>query len=229
MNDDILTKAKPPILHRKKADLAYEYLREQVINGSYNPGSRVTLADLSSEMGLSHMPVREAMLRLEREGLLVSEAHKGMHVASLSLVDAQELFEIRCELEGLSAARAAKSSDPNLVDDLRAINADFADAFERKNFTAMGSANWQLHRRMLQAAGSTKLSRSLEDLWTSSARYRSGYQLIPGRAEHTIAEHNAIIDAIAAGDVDAAREAARIHIQRAGSDLAVVVAAQGET
>ncbi|MGO4835639.1 GntR family transcriptional regulator, partial [Rhizobiaceae sp. 2RAB30] len=212
------------ILHRKKADLVYEYLREQIVNGTYPPGRRMTLADLSAELGLSHMPVREALLRLEREGLLLSEPHKGMRVVPLSLQAAQELFEIRCELEGLSAFRAAKSCDADLVDDLVAINADFADAVKRQDFTAMGSANWMLHRRMLQAAGSAHLTRLLEDHWTSSARYRSGYQLIPGRAVHTIVEHDAIIDAIRRGDPEDARTAARSHIQKAGADLAIIVA-----
>lgn len=213
-----------PILHRKKADLVYEYLREQIINGTYPPGRRMTLADLSGELGLSHMPVREALLKLEREGLLISEPHKGMRVVTLSLTDAQELFEIRCELEGLSAYRAAISGDADLVEDLRAINADFAEAVNRQDFTAMGSANWLLHRRMLQAAGSAQLTRVLEDHWSATSRYRSGYQLIPGRATHTIVEHEAIIAAIARGDAEAARRAAREHIQKAGADLAIIVA-----
>ena len=215
--------ATPPILHRKKADLVYEYLREQIINGTYAPGRRMTLADLSGELGLSHMPVREALLKLEREGLLVSEPHKGMRVVALSLKDAQELFEIRCELEGLSAYRAASAGDADLADDLVAINADFADAYRRQDFTAMGSANWMLHRRILQAAASAQLTRVLEDHWASSQRYRSGYQLIPGRAHHTITEHEAIIDAIRKGDADAARLAARAHIRKAGADLALIV------
>lgn len=226
MTDDILGKpaAAPPILHRKKADLVYEYLREQIINGTYAPGRRMTLADLSGELGLSHMPVREALLKLEREGLLVSEPHKGMRVVALSLKDAQELFEIRCELEGLSAFRAATSGDADLVDDLVAINDDFADAYRRKDFTAMGSANWMLHRRILRAAGSAQLTRVLEDHWAASQRYRSGYQLIPGRAHHTITEHEAIITALRNQDADAARLAARAHIEKAGADLALIVA-----
>lgn len=220
--------ATSPILHRKKADLVYEYLREQIINGTYAPGRRMTLADLSGELGLSHMPVREALLKLEREGLLVSEPHKGMRVVELSLKDAQEIFEIRCELEGLSAWRAAQAGDAELADDLVAINADFADAYQRQDFTAMGSANWMLHRRILQAADSAQLTRVLEDHWTASQRYRSGYQLIPGRAHQTIAEHQAIIDAIRRADPEAARAAARAHILQAGAELARIVSKPAE-
>jgi len=220
--------ATSPILHRKKADLVYEYLREQIINGTYAPGRRMTLADLSGELGLSHMPVREALLKLEREGLLVSEPHKGMRVVELSLKDAQEIFEIRSELEGLSAWRAAQAGDAELADDLVAINADFADAYARQDFTAMGSANWLLHRRILQAADSAQLTRVLEDHWTASQRYRSGYQLIPGRAHQTIAEHQAIIDAIRRADPEGARAAARAHIQQAGAELARIVSKPAE-
>jgi DNA-binding GntR family transcriptional regulator len=188
----------------------------------------MTLADLSGELGLSHMPVREALLRLEREGLLMSEPHKGMRVVPLSLKDAQEIFEIRCELEGLSAYKAAQVADADVVQDLRAINSDFAEAYRRQDFTAMGSANWLLHRRILQSAGSAQLTRVLEDHWTASQRYRSGYQLIPGRAKLTIVEHDAIIDAIAARDPEQARSAARAHIQKAGDELSVIVSKQSE-
>lgn len=228
MTDETLKPATSPILHRKKADLVYEYLREQIINGTYAPGRRMTLQDLSSELGLSHMPVREALLRLERENLLESEPHKGMRVVRPSLQAAQELFEVRCELEGLAAYRACLAQEADLAADLRAINADFAEAFAAQDFTAMGAANWTLHRRILQAAASTQLSRVLEDVWTSSSRYRLGYQLIPGRAQHTILEHDVMIAAIEGGDADAAREAAREHIRRAGAELALTVSDEGD-
>jgi len=228
MTEETLRQPTSPILHRKKADLVYEYLREQIINGTYAPGRRMTLQDLSVELGLSHMPVREALLRLERENLLESEPHKGMRVVRPSLQAAQELFEVRCELEGLAAYRACLAQEADLAADLRAINADFAEAFAAQDFTAMGSANWTLHRRILQAAASAQLARVLEDVWTGSARYRLGYQLIPGRAEHTILEHDAMIAAIESGNADAAREAAREHIRRAGAELALTVSEEDE-
>jgi len=215
--------ASSPIAHRKKADLVYEHLREQIINGTYAPGRRMTLADLAGELRLSHMPVREALLKLEREGLLVSEPHRGMRVARPSLEDAKELFEVRCELEGLAAYRSCNADDPTLIDDLEKANSNFAEAFERQDFTEMGAANWVFHRRILHAAGSAQLKRFLEDVWTGSLRYRLGYQLIPGRAKHTIAEHEAIIAGIRSGDPEAARRGAREHIRQAGLELAMTM------
>jgi DNA-binding GntR family transcriptional regulator len=161
-----------PIVHRKKADLVADYLREQIVNGTYEPGRRMPLADLARDLGLSHMPVREALLRLEREGLVIGEPHKGMRVARLSRQDAEELFEIRCELEGLAAWRACRAGDPRLAADLDAINACFSEAYDATDFTARGTENWAFHRRILAAADSGQLARLLEDVWTRSFRFR---------------------------------------------------------
>lgn len=213
-----------PIQHHKKADLAYAYLREQIVNGSLAPGQRVTLAELSGACGMSHMPVREALVRLQREGLLESEPHKGVRVVRLSLEDARELFAIRTELEGLAAHSACGAGDARLVPDLDAINRRFIDAFLVTDYTVMGAANWAFHQRILQAAGNAQLNRILEGIWTASQRYRLGYKLIPGRAQCTIDEHAQIIAALGSGDPERARAAARDHIRKAGNELAVTVA-----
>lgn len=218
------TLAEAPFTHRRKADLAYEWLREQIIDGAFAPGRRMALEELARETGLSHMPVREALLRLEREGLVEGEAHKGMRVARLRLEDAGELFEIRAELEGLAAARAAERTEPGLAAALESLNEAFGAAFRRGDFKAMGEANWDLHRRILAVAGSGQLARMLEDVWARSFRFRLGYRLIPGRAESTLAEHGRMIAAIGAADADAARAAARAHVLRAWADLSRLVA-----
>lgn len=210
-------------VHRKKPDIAYDYLREQIVNGSLVPGQRVTLAELAAACSMSQMPVREAMLRLQREGLLESEPHKGMRVVELSFNDARELFAIRAELEGLAAHGACAVADPTLVADLQVNNQQFIDALAAADLPTMGAANWAFHQRILQAGANTQLARMLGDLWAGAQRYRLGYKLIPGRAQCTIDEHAQIITAIASGDPEKARAAARAHIQRAWGDLATVI------
>jgi DNA-binding GntR family transcriptional regulator len=223
-----MTAAMLPIVHRKKAELVYEHLREQIVNGTYPPGHRMLLAEVSASLGLSQMPVREALLRLEQDGLLESEPHKSMRVSAVSLADAADLFEVRCELEGLAAARAAAAGDPTLVRDLTTLNAAFARALAQgPDYPAMGAANWAFHRRILETAGNGQLARMLEDVWTRSLRYRLGYQRIPGRARRTIAEHEAIIEGLGRADAGAAREAARAHIRQAGHELARTIAREG--
>lgn len=211
-----------PNVHLKKADIAYGYLRELIINGTFAPGQRLTLAEVSSACGMSHMPVREALLRLDRDGLLESEPHKGVRVVELSLKEAKELFAVRTELEGLAAFAACAAGDSQIVKDLTLINLQFSDAFERHDLTALGAANQQFHERILQAGGNAVLARMLREVWSASQRYRLGYKLIPGRAHCTIEEHASIIAAMASGDPERARVAARAHIERAGSELASV-------
>ena len=224
MSDESVQRAAAaPIQHHRKVDLAYEYLREQIVNGSYEPGRRVTLAELSGACGMSYMPVREALVKLQREGLLESEPHKGMRVVPVSLKDARELFAIREELEGLAAKSACEAEDPTLVKDLKAINQDFAQALARSDLTGMGEANAAFHQRILRAADNQQLNRLLDQVWTASLRYRLGYKLIPGRAESTVAEHADIIKAFRSGDPERVRAAARTHIRKAGSELAVIV------
>ena len=212
-----------PSVHRKKPDIAYDYLREQIVNGSFAPGQRVTLAEMTAACSMSQMPVREAMLRLQREGLLENEPHKGMRVVQLSLRDARELFAIRTELEGLAAYDACEAKDPCLVADLQALNCRFIDALAVTDLTTLGSANSAFHQRIRQASGNAQLGRMLHDLWAGSQRYRMGYKLIPGRAHCTIDEHARIIAAISSGDPEQARAAARAHIRRAWTDLATVL------
>lgn len=218
--------AESPINHRRKADLAYEWLRERIIDGGFAPGRRLALEELARETGLSHMPVRQALLRLEREGLVEGEAHKGMRVARLRLQDAGELFEIRAELEGLAAARAAAAGKAGVEPALGRLNEAFGVAFRGGDYRAMGEANWALHRHVLAVASSGQLARMLEDVWARSFRFRLGYRLIPGRAESTLAEHARLIAAIGRGDAEAARAAARDHVLRAWADLARMVAGE---
>lgn len=215
---------RAPILHRKKADYAYEQLRENILDGRYPPGQRMILAELSMELGLSHMPIREALLRLESEGLLVSEPHKGMRVTELSVEDARQLFEVRSTLEGLAVFKAAKADDPDLVADLTAINDSFEEACRTEDFGAMGAANSLFHQRILQAADNQQLSRLLNDIWLNSSSYRMGYRLISGHAEETIEEHRQVIQALRNRNPIAARAILQHHIERGGDSLVAMLA-----
>ena len=227
MNEDTSTRPVPPILHRKKADLVYEYLREQIINGTYAPGRRMTLADLSGELGLSHMPVREALLRLEREGLLVSEPHRYARCAAVAAGRAGDLSRSAASSKGSPPTRrhgptmptSCPTSAPSTPISPMPTSGRIIPRWVRPTGCCTG-----VSCRRPAARSSPASSRTTDGV----AAYRSGYQLIPGRAKHTVAEHQAIIDAIEARDPDAARDAARAHIQKAGAELAIIVARQRE-
>src|ERR687889_1899121 len=113
---------------RTKADLVHEELRARLLRGDLQPGGRVRIAALARELGVSQIPVREGVKRLEAEGLLAFETHKGAVVPHLSPSDIEETFAIRAELEGLAARRAAATIDAARLDELRSLLDDMAEA-----------------------------------------------------------------------------------------------------
>jgi DNA-binding GntR family transcriptional regulator len=219
MSDDMRPAAHgaPPDF-RTKADVVYQHLREQILEGRLAPGERITLAGLAAEFRTSQMPIREAARRLAHEGLIEITPHTGMSVTALSTKDTLEIFAIRPVLEGLAASLAA-SIGPSLADRLDAINAEIADAVKRAEYAEIADANWRFHQEILVAANNDYLARLLTELWTRSFRFRIGFKLIPGRAQSAVVEHAEIADAIRHGDSKAADAAARRHIENAGADL----------
>src|SRR5918998_3634571 len=106
---------------RTKADLVHEELRARLLRGDLRPGDKVPIATLARELGVSAIPVREGVKRLEAEGLLSFETHKGAVVPRLDAAAIEETFAIRAELEGLAVRRAAATLTPERLDELRAI------------------------------------------------------------------------------------------------------------
>jgi DNA-binding GntR family transcriptional regulator len=220
MTDEMKPPARAPLPDfRTKADVVYQHLREQILEGRLTPGEKITLAALAAEFRTSQMPVREAVRRLDHEGLIEITPHTGMSVASLSTKETLEIFAIRPVLEGLAAAMAAESGDAALADRLDAINEEIAAAIARADFGHIADANWRFHQEILAAAANDYLARLLTELWTRSFRFRIGFKLIPGRAQKAYGEHAAIAAAIRRRDAREAEAAARRHIEQAGSDL----------
>lgn len=209
----------PIPVHRTKGEMAYVYLREQILSGGLRPGERVTLAALSKMLNISQMPVRDALLRLEREGLVRITPHTDIHVVKLEARDTLELFQIRAALEGLAARLACEKASKTCAPELRRQNARFAREYEARHYAALAEANWAFHRAIVRAADNRLLAQEIEDIWDRCFRFRLGYQLIPGHASSTILEHEAIAAAMEAGDAAACAAAVAAHVERGGRDL----------
>ena len=212
-------------VHRTKGEMAHLYLREQILSGALRPGQRLTLSALAKMLNTSQMPIRDALVRLEQEGLVQITPHTDIHVVKLEARDALELFQIRAVLEGLAARLACENDAPGCVAALSHHNQQFARAFERNDFAEMADANWAFHRVILRAADNSHLTREIEDVWDRCFRFRLGYKLIPGRARSTIAEHDAVIAAMRSGDPASSASAAILHVEQAGRDLQKILRA----
>lgn len=187
-------------------------LADRIINGALEPGSRLGQDHIAEEFGASHVPVREAFRRLEAQGLVVSEPRRGVRVASFSLDDVKEVAEMRAALEVLALRHAAPHLTKAILDQAEAANR----AGDRAgDVQAWEEANLLFHRLILTPCAMPRLLKAIDDLHTASARF-----LLSGwRAEWeapTDRDHRAILDALRAGQVDAAAAVLGRHVQWVG-------------
>jgi DNA-binding GntR family transcriptional regulator len=197
---------------RTKADLVHEELRGRLLRGDLKPGDRVPIATLARELGVSQIPVREGIKRLEAEGLLAFETHKGAVVPRLSGTDIEETFAIRAELEGLAVRNAAAVISAECLAELRTILDDMAHAAATGDARAYGRGNRAFHLTIYRCQPYARLTTMIETLWDQTDWCRR----IFARDEESLAasagEHEAILAALARGDGEAAE--AHLHEQK---------------
>lgn len=189
-----------------KADMAYRQVREEIVEGIMAPGAAIDQEALAARLGLSTTPVREALRRLESEGLVVSRPHRDTIVAPLSLQQLEDTYAVRLALDPLAVEIAARDASDDDLGALQELAEKAAAAAESDPVTQMYQ-NRNLHRAMYRACGNAVLIQTLDTLWDSSDRYR----LTLLRGDRTIgsqahAEHSAIVRAMVerrAGDAAA--------------------------
>jgi DNA-binding GntR family transcriptional regulator len=194
-------------------------LRQAILAGELKPGTRLVERELAAQLGVSRTPVREAFRKLELEGLVSQTGRRTLVVTQVSAQDMREVFQIRAALEGLAAAMAAENAGPRHLTRFRSIVADMERCLEAGDLKGFGRLNDRFNETLYEAAGSARLSQMLESLREYVSRLtRVGYDA-PGRPREALAEHAAIVDAIAARDAEAARQAATGHVQHSQKSL----------
>jgi DNA-binding GntR family transcriptional regulator len=190
----------------------YEDLRAAIVNGELLPGERLIEEELSARLGLGRAAVRMALVRLEHDGLVQRERHRGARVRRVSEAESIEILEARAALEGLAARHAALDADDAAVDRLREIVAEMRRLREEGDLIALSNANARLHGAILEASGHETAKRLSRALSSQIVRFQYRTVLMPGRPDHSLAEHSGIVEAIAARDPDAAEQAMRRHL-----------------
>lgn len=189
-----------------------QQIRDAILSGRYAPHQRLIEADISDQFGASRASVRNALLALSGEGLVERMPNKGARVRSISVDEAIEIAEVRMGLEALCARKAAERATPDDKDALQVIRAQMFSAVEGGDLLAYSELNRALHAMVQRMSGHHTAVALLERLRAQSARHQFRLALHPGRASVSIHEHAAIIDAIVAGDPDAAEAATRVHL-----------------
>jgi len=191
---------------------AYALILGAIDSHVYRPGDRLVESELAERFGMSRTPIREALQRLETQSLLVRDG-RSLIVASLDHNQLAELYVVRGVLEGLAARLAARHATPEEVHLLR----EMADGHRAMvgDPQALARANRRFHRQIHLASHNRFLVRQLDHVHRSMALMASTSLSVQGRGAETVAEHDAIVRAIEAGDGEAAEAALRDHISRA--------------
>ena len=191
---------------------AYELVLEAIDSGVYHPGDRLVESELAERFGVSRTPVREALQRLETQSILVRDG-RSMVVASLDHDQLGELYAVRAQLEGLAAQLAAQHAAPEeirILQDMVALDAALVD-----DPAGLARANRRFHRQIHLASHNRYLIRQLESVHRTMALLTTTSLAAEGRGVDALAEHAAIVDAIANRDKAAADKALRDHISKA--------------
>ena len=186
-----------------------EELRERILTGRLRPGDRLVERELAEDLGVSRVPVREAIRSLEAEGFVVVQSPRRVVVRQLARVDVEELFDVREALEGLAAGLAAARAGKPELRRLDRVLADAARATARGDGARIAVLNTTFHDEIVTIAGNALLSTMLQPL---EGRLR----WLTSQNEHwsdLLDEHRRLYDAIASGDEARAKASAAEHVR----------------
>ena len=191
---------------------AYQLILHAIDIGTYRPGDRLVESELAERFGVSRTPIREALQRLETQSLL-SRDGRSLIVASLDHNQMAELYVVRSELEGLAARLAARHATEEEVRFLsEMVEEDWALVDDP---VALARTNRRFHRQVHLASHNRYLVQQLDLVYRSMALMATTSLAAEGRSEVALAEHGAIVDAIARHDGEAAASTLKAHISRA--------------
>ncbi len=202
----------------KAAQRAYNTLRTGIIEGVYPPGARVTEQEIAASAKVSRTPVREALRRLEAEGLLRFVPHQGAFVTRWSEQEAEDIFELRAMLEGHAARLAAGRATDEDVQQLRRLAEDQCqEAAERSPgyLERIADLNSQFHRHLQQVAASTRLQATLATLSSAPLVLQTFRNYDGDDLNRSAHHHMEMVEAIEAGDGDWAESVMHSHVMAA--------------
>lgn len=193
-------------------ELALVRMRDAILDGHFKPRERLVERDLCDQLGVSRTVVREVLRHLESEGLVSTVGTRGPAVASTSPEQAMQIYEIRGALEGMAARACALKHDPAIADGLQQMLNRIKSAYARNRMDQVLEATTQYYRRLFEAAGQDVAWGIVKSLTAQINRLRSMTIRTPGRREDGPRQMQIVVDAIKAGDGDAAFRAAQEHV-----------------
>jgi GntR family transcriptional regulator, rspAB operon transcriptional repressor len=201
------------------SDRAYVSIKEAILTLKIKPGQLVAIGDLADQLRISRTPVRDALLRLEKEGLVSINPRKGAYATPISADDIEEIFELRIVLEGYAARVAVKhltaQDQAQMRDLLNASEAAFLAGDERR----AADLGRQMHDVMVRAVNNRRLESYLDNLDAHYTRLRRFAVTLPGRFQRSHEQHKAILAAVEHGDGETAGRIMEDHLASVRDDV----------
>jgi DNA-binding GntR family transcriptional regulator len=189
-------------------------LRKAILQGDFEPGERLIQEELASALGVSRMPVREALRKLETEGLIELVPHRGAIVKPLHVEDVEEIYTLRAKLEKLAVSKSVGKTNQEDIQKLEYLVDEMKEADEAEEFV---NANIEYHRMLMKHCPWNRLLSFIETLWNGFPQQTP--HMLPGQVDLSNQEHDKILQAVKDGDADKAANLVSNHIQRTGKSL----------
>lgn len=213
----------------KASQLAYSAIHSSIISGEFARGQRLREEQLALLVGVSRTPIREALRRLDAEGLVEFTPNRGARVTAWSSQELHELYEMRAMLEGYGARLTATRVSTEALAELDTL-ARRMEALSRRGASAADEltiANGQFHRALVQASGNAQLDTLVRSMMDVSLITRTFQRYSSSRMRASTAQHTEIVEALKAGDAEWAESVMRTHILAARSTVLQSMAAEG--
>ena len=197
-------------------------IQELIFDGTLKSGARIPQDAIAEELGVSRLPVREAIIALQAEGLVDSEPHRGSFVVPITEEDIEDHYAMYGAIQGLAASRAAKRASDSLIRRLEDLVAEMERAPSAPSTT---EAHWAFHSAINQAGGSRRLRTVLRQMAHNLPR--EVYDLAPSASPQSNLEHRRLIDALRSGDGEAAARTCEEHLSHEGRIVVIELRARG--
>jgi len=209
-NPFVSTHNKPPQL---KEDFAYDMIKEAILSGELRPNQQISLSTLSKQLGVSIIPVNQAIRRLISEGLVKQDPHHSPCVEEFSADALQEILTVRYHLEELAMREAIPHIGPVDMAELRQMKREMDDEIQESDMHAYGLANRAFHMKIYAFCSNQLLYDLIDDLWNKAElnRSRSVFALVQNMAEHSQFDHEKLLDLIEEKKIDEAIVALHYH------------------
>ena len=194
-------------------DVVFHTLRRAILMGELEPGERLMELALTEKLGVSRTPIREAIRKLELDGLVVMVPRRGAAVAHITEKDLQDVLEVRCALEELAVTLACERMDEGDLDRLEVCMKEFEVSLEGGDLTDIAQKDVEFHDIIFQSTDNNRLVQMLNNLREQMYRYRVEYLKNPETYGQLMQEHEEILRCLRSRDCESAKKALHGHIE----------------